>query len=62
MKPLYPLVLFGFFLPVHAQTNPAITHFLKNTTQTGSYYMQGNSTATGNGLLVNCQQVAYTNY
>ncbi len=61
MKPLYSLILFGFFLSVHAQTNPAITHFLKNTTQTGSYYMQGNSTAIGNGLLVNCQQVAYTN-
>ena len=61
MKPLYSLVVFGFFLSAHAQTNPAITHFLKNITQTGSYYMQGNSTAIGNGLLVNCQQVAYTN-
>ena len=43
-----------------AQTNPAITSWLQNTTQTGSYYMAGNSTAIGNGILVNCQQVAYS--
>ena len=60
MKPLYSLVLLDSFSRfTHRPTQPS--PFLKNTTQTGSYYMQGNSTAIGNGLLVNCQQVAYTN-
>ena len=40
---------------------PAITSWLQNTTETGTYYTEGNSTAIGNGTLVNCQQVAYTN-
>ena len=42
------------------QSNPAITAWLQNTTQTGSYYSSGNSTAIGNGLLVNCQSVKYS--
>lgn len=41
-------------------TNPAITTWLQNTTQTGSYYMSGNSTAIGNNILVNCQKVEYS--
>lgn len=45
----------------HAQTNPAITSWLQNTTQTGSYYTSGNSTAIGNNILVNCQKVQYSN-
>ena len=40
---------------------PAITSWLQNTTETGTYYNEGNSTALSNGILVNCQQVAYTN-
>jgi hypothetical protein len=40
---------------------PAITSWLQNTSQTGSYYNSGNSTAIGNGILVNCQQVEYSN-
>lgn len=47
-------------LAIQAQTNPAITQFLQNNTLMGSYYTQGNSTAISNGILVNCQQVAYT--
>lgn len=43
-----------------AQTNPAITKWLQNTTTTGTYYTSGNSTAISNGLLVNCQQVRYS--
>lgn len=43
-----------------AQTNPAITSWLQNTTTTGSYYMSGNSTAIDNGIAVNCQQVEYS--
>lgn len=46
---------------VRAQLNPAITSWLQNTTETGSYYMQGNSTTISNGILVNCQKVEYSN-
>jgi hypothetical protein len=47
-------------LLLNAQTNPAITKWLQNTTLTGNYYMSGNSTAISNGVLVNCQQVRYS--
>jgi hypothetical protein len=47
-------------LSVFAQLNPAITHWLQNTTLTGSYYTAGNSTAQSNGILVNCQEVSYS--
>ena len=40
---------------------PAITSWLQNTSQTGSYYMNGNGTPVSNGILVNCQQVEYSN-
>jgi len=43
-----------------AQTNPAITSWLQNTTQTGSYYTSGNSTPISNGIAVNCQAVQYS--
>lgn len=43
-----------------AQPGPAVTSWLQNTTVTGSYYMSGNSTAIGNGILVNCQKVEYS--
>lgn len=39
---------------------PAITSWLQNTTQTGTYYVQGNSIAQSNGILVNCQKVEYS--
>ncbi len=61
MKLLCLFISVGLYNAVHAQTHPAITQILQNTTLTGSYYVQGNSTAIDNGLLVNCQQVAYTN-
>lgn len=44
----------------YAQTNPAITKWLQNTTVTGKYYTSGNSTAISNNILVNCQQVRYS--
>ena len=44
----------------YGQLSPAITSFLQNTTQTGTYYMAGNSTAIGNNILVNCQKVEYS--
>jgi len=43
-----------------AQPGPAITSWLQNTSTTGSYYVSGNSTPIGNGILVNCQEVEYT--
>ena len=43
-----------------AQTNPAITSWLQNTTTTGSYKMSGNSTTISNNILVNCQMVEYS--
>ncbi len=53
------LFLFAFFF-MNAQTNPAITKWLQNTTVMGSYFVSGNSTAITNNILANCQQVRYT--
>ncbi|MBK9722712.1 MAG: YHYH protein [Saprospiraceae bacterium] len=52
-------LLFGSIL-CKAQLNPAITSFLQNTTTTGTYYVKGNSIAQSNGILINCQRVAYS--
>ena len=56
------ILLIGSFinLVTFAQLNPAITNWLQNTTQTGSYYTTGNSTPIGNNILVNCQAVQYS--
>ncbi len=56
-------ILLSFLLPLagFAQDNPAITSWLQNTTETGNYYMTGNSIALGNNILVNCQLVEYSN-
>ena len=43
-----------------AQTTPDITSWLQDTIATGTYYMQNNSTAIGNSILVNCQRVEYS--
>ncbi len=48
------------FTITNAQTNPAITKWLQNTTTTGTYFVPGNSTPISNNILVNCQQVRYT--
>ena len=45
---------------ISAQTNPAITTWLQNTTQTGNYYTAGNSIKIANNILVNCQKVQYS--
>ncbi len=54
------MALFLIGILCQAQTNPAITSWLQNTTQTGTYYVSGNSTAISNGILVNCQTVQYS--
>ncbi|MBL7887341.1 MAG: YHYH protein [Flavobacterium sp.] len=59
MKKLFFTVLL-ISLVANAQTNPAITKWLQNTTTTGSYYVAGNPTPIANGILVNCQQVRYS--
>ncbi|MEM7659419.1 MAG: YHYH protein [Bacteroidota bacterium] len=43
-----------------AQLSPAITSWLQNTTETGSYYISGNSTPIDNGVLYNCQLIEYS--
>lgn len=47
-------------LNAQAQLTPAITGWMQNTTETGTYYVSGNSTPITNNLLVNCQQVEYS--
>lgn len=44
----------------YAQTNPAITAWLQNTTSIGSYYVSGNSTAISNNIVANTQAVQYS--
>jgi hypothetical protein len=39
---------------------PTVTSWLQNNSITGTYYVSGNSTAIGNGILVNCQEVEYS--
>jgi hypothetical protein len=60
MKKLTLGTLLGLSTLNFAQTNPAITSWLQNTTQTGSYYTSGNSTPISNGIAVNCQAVQYS--
>ena len=39
---------------------PAVTSWLQNTTEIGTYYNVGSSVAISNGILVNCQKVEYS--
>lgn len=52
-------MILGLFNMTFAQ-GPQITSWLQNTTQTGSYYNQGNSNPIDNGILYNCQEVSYS--
>ena len=52
------LFLNGHF--VFAQTNPAITKWLQNTTIKGRHYVAGNSTPIQDDVLANVQKVQYT--
>ncbi len=55
------LFLYLFSLTIMAQAQgPTVTAWLQNTTATGTYYVQGNSTAIDNGILYNCQKVEYS--
>ncbi|MCB9359687.1 MAG: YHYH protein [Flavobacteriales bacterium] len=59
------IILFAFMLILElglkAQTNPAITSWLQNTTVTGRHYVSGNSTPINDADLVNVQSVQYSN-
>ncbi|WP_157471969.1 YHYH protein [Neolewinella persica] len=57
---LVPLLLLAFSPLLRAQLSPAITSWLQNNTETGTFYMAGNSTLLENNVLVNCQKVEYT--
>lgn len=62
MKKLFILLfLLQTALVCYSQTTPAITAWLLNTTKMGKYYVKGNSTAIGNNILANCQDVQYSN-
>jgi hypothetical protein len=59
-KKFFTLYLGILGILCQAQTNPAITSWLQNTTKLGTYYVSGNSTAISNNILVNCQQVQFS--
>ncbi|MFM2266766.1 MAG: hypothetical protein RL757_206, partial [Bacteroidota bacterium] len=63
MKKRFLLTIAAAFFAslIFAQTNPAITSWLQNTTVTGRYYtVAGGSTSIANNILVNCQKVQYS--
>lgn len=58
-KSLFTLFL-AFSFSGFAQITPTISSWLQNTTQLGTYYVSGNSTAMSNNILANCQKVEYS--
>ena len=55
------LYVFTFLCVTHINAqSPAITSWLQNNTQTGTYYVAGNSNKINNNILVNCQKVEYS--
>ena len=54
------MVVAGWGVCAAQEVGPEITVWLQNTTATGSYYVTGNPTTLPNGILVNCQSVAYS--
>ena len=59
-KKLLSIFLLTYSVFCSAQLSPAITSWLQNTTQFGSYYVSGNSTLLSNNILANCQKVEYS--
>lgn len=60
MKKAILLLAISGSVSIACAQGPAVTSWLQNTTETGSYYMSGNSTAIDNGIVVNCQSVDYS--
>jgi hypothetical protein len=61
MKKIFTISIMFVAIFSIAQTNPAITKWMQNTTTYGSYYSQGNFTPIQSTLLANCQLVRYNN-
>ena len=61
MKSLLLCLFTACSVLAQAQLSPAITSWLQNTSETGTYYLEGNSTLLENNILVNCQKVEYSN-
>ncbi|MBU2019872.1 MAG: YHYH protein [Bacteroidetes bacterium] len=59
-KGIFTIALFLLGAEAHAQMSPAITSWLQNTSQTGTFYTSGNSTPQANNIVVNCQKVEYS--
>lgn len=60
MKKLVPYLLLLMTVSIFAQTNPAITSWMQNTTSiTGRHWVVGNSTPTDDSDLANVQSVDY---
>lgn len=59
-KGIFTLLLFACIITLNGQTSPAITSWLQNTTETGTFYMEGNSTPVDHGFPYNCQKVEYS--
>ena len=58
-KIILVIVLFVNTAFVYAQTNPAITSWMQNTTIKARHYVAGNSTPINDASFVNCQAVQY---
>ena len=57
MKKIITLLLLFVSAIAVAQTSPAITRWLQNTTVTARHYVSGNTTAINDPSLVNVQSV-----
>lgn len=61
-KIIFSLLALAALVPSVAQTNPAITSFIQNTTGLkGRHYVQGNPTPIQDNVLANVQAVQYSN-
>ena len=60
MRKLITPMLLCISVIATAQTNPAITRFLQNTSVTARHYLSGNSTPINDASLVNVQSVKYS--
>lgn len=47
-------------LQLSAQSDPVITAWLQNDSETGTYYVAGNSTVIDNNILYNCQLIEFS--
>jgi len=57
---LFCVLIYLIVVQLSAQTDPQIISWLQNTTETGTYYVSGNSTSIDNNILYNCQLIEYS--